>query len=217
MNVSDSRIAIITAIFGDYDLVKPVPLGFDEAVLVSDKPIKSDWENVVVSTSLSPRLAAKIPKFRPDMFVSSSKSVWIDSSMSDPTGYLHQASLTALLQNDFVVFPHPERSSVREEVPVSLELPKYFGLPISAQFESYQAKGFPDNIGLWAATVIARNHTEQIAQLGSAWFLENSLWTIQDQISLPYLVWKYRISVGTYNAHLWNGPLVFTHHNYPNR
>lgn len=215
--MTDSRLAVITAIYGDYDLVKPVPFGFDEAVLVSDKPIKSDWTNVVVPTSLPPRLAAKIPKFRPDIFCSSPKSVWMDASLSDPSGYLYSASHDALLLKDFVIFNHPERNNVREEVSASLKLPKYHGLPIDAQFESYQASGFPDNLGLWAAGVIARNHSEEIMQFGTAWFLENSLWTIQDQISLPYLVWKFGISVGTYDAHLWSGPLVFTHHNFPNR
>lgn len=66
--VYKNGLTVITAIFGDYDDVPPIPAGFDYAVLVSDRPINSAWQNIVIDTQFNSFLGSKIPKFRPDLF-----------------------------------------------------------------------------------------------------------------------------------------------------
>jgi hypothetical protein len=111
-------------VIGDFDEIPPVPKGFEEAVLVSDVPVHSDWTNVVMPTVLPPRLASKIPKFRPDLFVKTPESVWVDASMRDPTGWLFPASLEALSNDNLVVFDHPDRNNLLDEVKASRQLTK---------------------------------------------------------------------------------------------
>ena len=41
------RLAAVCAIYGGYDLIPPVPEGVDDAVLVTDVPVRSGWRNVV--------------------------------------------------------------------------------------------------------------------------------------------------------------------------
>jgi hypothetical protein len=153
------KISVITAIFGNYDEVPPIPKGFAEAILVSEVKIKSDWENRVISTDLPARLASKIPKFRPDLFTSYSSSVWVDASMRDSQEWLYKASLKKLKNHDLVFFKHPQRKYILEEMLASLELDKYLGEPLMEQVHFYQTQGFRDDEGLWAGGVIARNHT----------------------------------------------------------
>lgn len=204
--------AVITSIMGAYDSVPPIPLGFDEAILVSDVPIDSDWSNVVMRTGLPSRLAAKIPKFRPDMFTSCGSSVWIDATFQSDDGWLYRASTTALESCDLVFFKHPERDTVFEEVYVSKPMDKYKGFPLDEQLEHYKSLGFADDFGLLACGVIARRHTEEVEDLGNAWLAENLRWSIQDQISLPYLLWKKNVPYSTFEEKLWSGPIIWKHH-----
>ena len=204
--------AVITSIMGAYDSVPPVPLGFDEAILVSDVPIDSDWSNVIIETGLPSRLAAKIPKFRPDMFTSCASSVWIDASFQGDGGWLYRASTTSLESCDLVFFKHPDRDTVFEEVQVSIPMDKYKGFPLDQQLKHYKSLGFADDFGLLACGVIARRHTAEVEDLGNAWLAENLRWSIQDQISLPYLLWKRNVRYITFEENLWNGPVNWKHH-----
>jgi hypothetical protein len=205
-------LAVITSIMGGYDTVPPIPRGFDEAVLVSDVPIASDWTNFVMPTGLPSRLAAKIPKFRPDLFTQSTSSVWMDASLNNDSGWLYEASRKALDASDFCLFRHPDRDSVADEVLVSKSMPKYLKFPLEEQLSSYLQQGFLDNVGLFACGVLARRHTAEIQHFGNAWLAENLRWSIQDQVSFPFLVWKHRLSCTVYPANLWHGPLTWKGH-----
>lgn len=212
---SNPDITVLTAIMGDYDEIPPIPNGFSNAVLVSDVPINSDWKNIVLETTLVPRLASKIPKFRPDYFVDTQFSVWMDASLRDPDNWLYVACEEQLATNDFVLFRHPDRDSIVSEVAASRESPKYDEYPLEDQVKHYIQSGFKDDEGLFACGVIARNHTFEISEFGNAWFLENARWSIQDQLSFPYLKALRGLSVGLFKAHLWKGPLEWQHHKRP--
>jgi hypothetical protein len=79
----------------------------------------------------------------------------------------------------------------------------------------YFSEGFVDNIGLFACGVIARVHSPSLADFGSEWFVENTRWSIQDQLSFPFLLWKRGVLAGTFNEHLWDGPLRWKDHKRP--
>jgi len=200
---------------GGCDSVPPVPKGFADAVLVSDVPIKSDWRNVVLPTGLHPRLAAKIPKFRPDMFTDLSFSMWMDASVKRDRGWLSRAAINALKTSDFCLFKHPDRDSVAQEVSLSETMEKYSSFPLSSQLLSYQKQGFPDDIGLFACGVIARKHTAEVEAFGNAWLMENVRWSLQDQFSFPFLVWKLGLPVSVFNENLTSGPLRWKAHLSP--
>lgn len=208
------KLAVITAIFGGYDNIPPIPKGFDEAILVSDVPIKSEWSNIVISTSLQPRLASKIPKFRPDLFTDLDASVWVDASMRDPSDWLSTKCRQLLIDNSFILFRHPERDSVADEIRASKIIAKYDGQPFDKQMQNYESMGFADDVGLWACGVIARNHTPENEAFGDSWFLHNALWSIQDQLSFPYLVWRNKLKVKSFEEHQYSGPLSWFPHSH---
>ncbi len=205
-------IAVITGIFGEYDDPPPVPAGFDEAILVSDKEINSDWTNLVIQKKTTPRLDSKFPKFRPDLFTTCDYSVWVDASMRDENNWLRQAVEKKLLSHDLVFFRHPQRDNVLEELIASLDLDKYLDQPIIDQVHSYQVQGFKDDLGLWAGGVIARKHTQENIDFGDAWLVENNKWSIQDQLSLPFVIWKLRLVPGVFDEDQYSGPLKWIQH-----
>jgi hypothetical protein len=67
----------------------------------------------------------------------------------------------------------------------------------------------PEHFGLWATGCIARLHTDRMRQLGDAWLNEMHRWTIQDQVSLPYLFWRDGIAPGTFGINQLENDMVF--------
>ena len=99
-------------------------------------------------------------------------------------------------------------------------MPKYAGMSLRAQVDAYLTEGMPDNM-LWAGGVIARRHDDDGVMvhpnilLGLKWYHECRRWSPQDQISLPYVLWKLGIEPAIipgniyetpYMKHIWTGP-----------
>jgi DNA polymerase-1 len=58
----------------------------------------------------------------------------------------------------------------------------------------------PEGFGLWACGAIVWRNSDKARQFGHAWHEENVRWSIQDQVSFPYLVWKLRPNFGVFPA-----------------
>jgi hypothetical protein len=206
MTVTNS-VGIITAIFGNYDFIPPVPTDFDRAVLVSDVPINSNWENIVISPNLPSALAAKIPKFRPDLFLDTNACVWIDANCRDENSWLRKASDKILEKSELAFFLHPSRTSVQDEIDASRNKLKYALIDFESQFNSYKSQGFKDNAGLYSGGVIVWAKTKRNIILGNEWFTQNCIWNTQDQVSLPFVLFKLGITPTFFEEDIWKGPL----------
>lgn len=229
---SVSSLAIITAVYGAYDDVKPAPPGFDDRVLVTDRRDRAVRRNFrgwrVVSMPIPgahPRVAAKIPKCRPDWFTAAEASVWVDGSFRVEGRRFADLVRGLLSEDDLIVSNHPEstpgptweaRNCLYDEAIFSAERPKYVGQPVVAQAEHYLQQGMPRQWGLWALGIIGRRHTPRNRELGLAWLLEIERWTVQDQISFPYLLWRREWRPATWPFHqLKNDYLSFVKHPVP--
>ena len=193
------RLAAICAIYGGFDLIPPVPEGVDDAVLVTDVPVRSGWRNVVEPSDLHPRLAAKRPRVRPDLYTDCDASLWMDGSVHVLDDRFIRLVRDLLDRHDLVLWDHPEdRDCMLQEAQHCYGWPKYRDGPLLEQAAHYLREGMPEHFGLWATTCVARRHTERMAALGDAWLAEMERWTIQDQVSLPYLLWREGIVPGTF-------------------
>lgn len=200
------KVALISAIFGGYDNPKPLPPnhGFDEALIISDNPnLKAPgWTRHTASEKdIHPRLAAKFPKLQPFSYVDADIAVWIDGSGVITSPEYRDFCVDALGDNDFVVWAHPERNPPPERVARNClykeaefcqDWPKYKDYPIREQTEHYRSQGMPEDFGLWACGSIVWRNSPEAREFGMNWLVENINWSIQDQVSLPYLIWKYQ-------------------------
>ena len=196
--------AIVTAIFGGFDSVKPLPAdhGFDDAVLVTDVDCEVDgWRVVVEPPSDFPRLAAKRPKMAPWLFTAADCSVWVDGSYSVRDGMFREAVDSHLARHDLVVSRHWEdRDDVVAEAEFCWSWPAYHAQPVRQQAAHYRASGLPAPSGLYACGTVARRHTDAQRALGLAWLAECRDWSIQDQVSFPYVCWRAGITPGTWQV-----------------
>lgn len=193
------RLAAVCAVYGGYDLIPPVPEGVDDAVLVSDVPVRSGWRNVVEPSTTDPRLAAKRPKARPDLFTDCEASLWIDGSIHVRGTGLAERSRELLQVNPLVLTDHPEdRTCLYAEAEHCRTWAKHAGEPLEEQVAHYRSIGMPEGFGLWAAGCMARVHTPAMQRFGDAWLAEIGRWSIRDQVSLPFVLWRDQISFTTF-------------------
>lgn len=201
-----TSVSLVTAVYGAYDEVKKAPPGFDACILVTDQKLRplrtkvKGWQVVELPMPhLHPRVAAKVPKCRPDWFTDTDASVWIDGSFRVNDARFAHLARTMLADHELVVCEHPEsvpgptwtaRNCLYEEATFSASRPKYVDQPVVEQAEDYVSRGMPKGWGLWALGIIGRQHTQVNRELGLEWLLEIERWTVQDQVSLPFLLWQ---------------------------
>jgi len=169
------------------------------------------------------------------LFPDRSWSIYIDSSVrvKDPLSMIQivrqslDVSIVRLMAlgvegdlGGLAFFLHPEaQRSLEEEAQFSMTMPKYMGEPCVAQVAHYRACGMnPDAVPdyhLYAGGVIGRDHTDSNELFEKAWFDECVHWSVQDQLSLPYVLWKERRTPGVipgniydneFLCRVWSGP-----------
>jgi hypothetical protein len=188
-------VIVYTAIYGDYDDLKPVPkVDWFEFVCMTDNPDRLDpdagWSIVKERARFEhPRMSAKWWKCSPP---GGQSSLWVDGSVQlTGLGLLVDALQVLAEGAPIAMYTHPFRDCIFDEVGEAQHMIKYDGLPMSEQVEWWAARGWPRNGGLWASTIIARNGSYQNAAFGHAWFQHCLLHTYQDQLSLPGLLDMY--------------------------
>jgi hypothetical protein len=199
-------VAVLTSVYGGYDpVVRPPQQTIDvEWVCVSEHEAPAPWRTVVEwRPHLHPRMAAKFPRCRPDLYTDADVTVWLDASarIKSPDTIERLIAATDRLG----MFRHPERQNIRDEANYSAGMEKYRDLPMTQQVDAYQAAGMPGN-GLWATGCIVR--TEPMRDLGDRWLAEMWRWGWQDQLSIPYVLWQAGITPSTLPGDLWSNDLV---------
>jgi hypothetical protein len=159
-----------------------------------------DDGNFPSRSSLSPRMQAKIPKMLGyELAPGYDYYIWIDSSF-----VLSHSGAVAWFVNacdnfDMVVFKHPHRQSISEELNYmvgrmksgdSYLIDRYRNEPVCEQVKMYLAdEDFKDD-SLYAcgAFVYRKEMFEQPTHnILPLWYYHNARYSIQDQLSLPYL------------------------------
>jgi hypothetical protein len=194
------RVAIITSVTDGYDTLKRIKPQIGTTVewlAITDGSEKAEenhgWEIIDIRDRAlttdgdlgHPNRLAKIPKCLPWAFTAAPFSIWIDASYRVTSSlFAVQAMACAHPVSQFV---HPWRDCIYQEAVESLGLPKYADTAeaINAQKNEYQAIGHPENWGLWATGVIARQHTRDVKIMGQEWLREIRRHSYQDQISEP--------------------------------
>ena len=187
-----TAVAVITAIYDGFDTLKPtLPQdGVDvDWVLVTDNPPADPLGWQVAHDrmpAMSPSRAAKEPKFRPWEYTDAPASIYLDASFRI-TSPLFAAGALALA-DPIAQFAHPWRDCIYDEAQVSVALPKYDGQPVIEQAACYRRLNHPEHWGRWASGVIARRHVPLVKALGDLWAVETDAWTLQCQVSEPWVL-----------------------------
>lgn len=149
------------------------------------------------------RLDAKWWKLNPQAALPGEPvTIWIDASVTILRPDFADLCLAELGEDDALFMRHPWRDCIYEEAEASL-VPglhaKYGGQYIPEQTAAYRAAGHPDHWGLVQSTVLVRRNTSATREMNDRWWTEIVHWSIQDQISLPYVLRR----MGDLRWHYW--------------
>lgn len=197
------RVAITTAIYGEYEYPKLIPHDLPDHISTN---LFTDSERVAVEAAqlgwfpildpmediATPMLKAKWWKTHPHAAGAlSDVSIWLDGSMSilgSGEAFVENC-LNALGQQDISFTPHPERVCIYPEAQVTKALARYADCDPIAQTEFYRnVVGHPEHWGLFASGAFTVRHNPMTKRFGEHWWNECVNWTYQDQLSLPVIV-----------------------------
>jgi hypothetical protein len=206
------RVVLYTALFGGVDTLKEFDTAGYLFYAFTDRPaVSGTWTCVMEVEAVNARLEAKWfkmhPRKLPTPLEPDDVTIWLDASITllDTRKFV-ETCVGAVEDAPIAFFRHPERDNIVDEAAVSACLPKYADQKIDDQVAAYLEEGLPDGHGLWAGSVIVRRFglTDRI---DLAWWHENVTRTIQDQISLPYVLWRLGVTPGTIPGNVYGSPM----------
>jgi hypothetical protein len=212
------KVRVITADFGDhisnynYQLPHQITKKYEvEYICYTDQNTSSRL------LSLHPRLKSKIPKMLDWVENSADYYIWFDSKFKIRSNTLVDDVIDSLGDYDIQIFKHPQRKSIKSEIDFLEDemlrlnnnylIDRYKGERIRSQYEFYlQDPNFIDNnffsMGFF---VYSKNLIKnRDYNLMTDWFFHNCYWSIQDQISFPYLLHKHKTKYRTFDFQLFN-------------
>jgi len=157
--------------------------------------------------AMSPRLRGKIPK----MIVWEDHPgydyyIWMDAGFSLLKTDAIEKMVDYCMGWDACFFNHPARTSVKQELDFVVELmrhdnqyliERYSGEKMTEQVDFYLKDAtWQDNLLLACGIFIYSKSIIENKEynLMKEWFYQNCLWSVQDQLSLPYLLHKFKTS-----------------------
>ena len=197
MTAGRKEILVYTSIVGGYDRLIPPLVVSDRChyVCFSDDPdleAPDPWQvkNACSLTKRTNRQNSRVWKFHPPPWCD--KSIWLDANMEivgDVTKLFDVYMLDSRV--DIATFAHPDWNDIYREIAKIVERHKDTAANMAVLRKRYQAAGVPTGLPLRACTVIARRHTEEVADFCQRWAAE--YWrgpTKRDQPSFNMLLWK---------------------------
>jgi hypothetical protein len=163
--------------------------------------------------SMTPRLQARIPKmFGWQMVPGYDFYIWIDGSFI----LSHTDSVRWLTDQgdgfDMVLFAHPNRQTIEQEADhIKSRLaagcpyitPRYENELVDEQLAVIREdKDYTDH-RLYASSVVPYHNTDRVRDMMVQWWYHTSRFHSVDQLSLPYVIYKSRLSVNVIPVTEW--------------
>lgn len=203
----EERIAVYTVIIGGYDTLKQ-PMFVSEQCdyyVVTDQEIKTDgtcWKRIdlnsyQVGDDFSNTKKARYVKTHPEVFFSDYKySIFLDGN------FLIVSDVVPLVEmlgsGSFATHLHPINDCIYQEAKDIVALGKASEKEVEQQLAQYKQEGFPMHFGLCETNVLVREHLNpECIAIDQAWWDQMEKYTLRDQLSLTYVVWK------TYKSFDW--------------
>lgn len=173
------------------------------------------------------RLLAKLPKMQFYKFIPNDYDyyIWCDSKFTLCRRWLDYVLflIERYKEYDFLVSEHSERSSIKEELDYMIYYmkkhnsenlcSKYNMAEMHYQVRTYlKDKKFKDNKLFELGFLIFSKNILKQKEFLDDWYGHNYFFTIQDQLSLPYLCFKHKIKVCSIKQRIYDMP--FTMYNY---
>jgi len=166
--------------------------------------------------SLHPRLKGKIPKMLAwELYPNYDYYIWIDGCFTFTKEDSAKWFVDQLDGHDAAFFQHPHRTTLESELDLvtsgleggnSYLIERYEGENIKEQVNSYlKDKNYNSNVLIAAGAFIYSSKIIENKEYNimKEWFYHNCIWSVQDQLSLPYLLYKFNINYKIINENIF--------------
>ena len=167
--------------------------------------------------AMHPRLTAKIPKMLAwELYPGYDLYMWIDQMFSIRNPDAIDWFVNELGDKDALFFPHSGRSSIKSELDFVMSLmktgnqyliPRYSGERMEEQVNKYLSdQTFKDDVLIEAGAFIFNSRIVNNVEhnVFKEWFYQNCLYSVQDQLSLPYVLKKFNIDFKLANTNIYD-------------
>lgn len=200
---SEHRIAVYTAVFGNYDTILEPLLTPDNCdfYVFTDQELKnknSVWKKKEIPNdiaSLDNVSKNRYLKMHPhELFDDYEYSIYVDGNIqiiSDLTEYINE-----LNELGIGIHKHKTRNCVYDELEIIVKNGKETRTNALKHKEYLEQTNMPKNYGLFECGIIVRQHHNPLCiELMEDWWNEFSKYTKRDQISLPHVLFMHEIPV----------------------
>ncbi|MWV46683.1 DUF616 domain-containing protein [Paenibacillus sp. HJL G12] len=196
--VNNSRVAVYTAIFGDYDVLDDPQLmvkGIDYICFTNNPKLSSNCWNIV-HVEGDPLLdlvrnARKIKILAHQYLKDYDYSIWVDANikiLDNPVILIN----SYLKDNVLAAYTHSGgRSCIYSEAEACIKLKKDDPNKIQNQMIAYRSEGYPEINGLIETGVLIRKHNDPfLMEAMNLWWEQIIRHSRRDQLSFNYVMWN---------------------------
>lgn len=192
-----ANVAVMTAISGQYDKVKPAPDAFEAHLFTTtrdwDDPTAADgeakgWIVHRLEDRQHPRMTACVVKWDPWRHLPDHDvNIWIDGS------YRAKRPMFARLgEHDLAAFASPWRECYRDELKFMNALLRYSALSPIQAIHMIQNTGMPARWGLWMTGLMVRDRRlEGVVEMHATMLRLVQDYTTNDQGLFSYACWRH--------------------------
>jgi hypothetical protein len=185
---------VYTSLVNNYDAVREQKMcpGWDYICICDDSFRSDTWKCVEFDKgTMSNSLASRYPKLVPHKFLEEyDYSVYIDASVTIVGDV--QLLCEELDWPKFCTGVHPDRNSLFQEIDICTAIGKGNAKDLKTQKDFYKSEKMDPSIGLFENGILFRDHNnENTIKLGEYWWDQLMLFSHRDQVSLPFVLWKY--------------------------
>ncbi len=212
------KLVVYTAIFGEYDKLKEFSFNkrnIEYICFTDQKNMKSkSWKIIYIDTDVKSAtdINRKIKINVLDYLAEYDKSIYIDGNMQVLNDL--EPFFSNLGDYPMAALKHSSRSCIYIEANECIRIGKT-GNEILNQVEEYKKQGFPENFGMTENGILIRDHNNpELKNILSLWWDYYTNGIKRDQISLPFITWKFNLSINKmeFNPRRPNGYLRLWQH-----
>jgi hypothetical protein len=210
-----NKIAIYTAIFGDYDdLIIPDKeiKNCDFYCFTDNKKLKSDLfkiKNVTAFFSDPTRDARRVKTMSHRFLPEYEYTIWIDSNIHFKRFDIQKLCKKLLDKHDMAIHRHRFRDCVYEEAGECVKRKLDSSFLIVSQIIRYINEGYPIHNGLAETSVIFRRNTDLVKKINEEWWNEIKNGSKRDQLSIDYVAWKNNLKYHSIDDNVRDGKYFF--------
>jgi hypothetical protein len=188
------RIAVISANLGNYHR----RTWFKQKNIPTAKLVMFTDDNFPPRKCMSSRLQARIPKCLGWQLVPGYDIyMWMDASFALLIGAVEWVREN-LGDKEMVVFKHPHRKTVQEELDTIKSNDPYFKERfLNDTFDNWDGE-------LYAGGIFMYRNLPHIQEMLKEWWYVNTRFTLNDQLALPSLLNEYKVSYNVIQEHIYN-------------